>query len=231
MDRLIRTEILIGKNNINKLLNSKVIVFGIGGVGSYCIEALARTGIMELHIVDDDAVSISNLNRQVIATSLSIGKDKTELMKRRILDIDKDIKVQTSKIFYTKKTAHLIDLSKYDYVVDAVDSIASKVLIAEEAKKACVPVISSMGTGNKMDPSMFMIDDIYSTSVCPVARIMRNELRKKGIENLAVVYSKEKPKKPSLACADNKKSPGSMSFVPPVCGFLMASYVVKNIIK
>lgn len=245
MDMLTRTEILIGKENIEKLKNSSVIIFGVGGVGSFCVEAIARCGVSNIHIVDDDTISITNINRQIIATHSTIGKNKTEVVKQRILDINPNANVTISKIFYTKDTVNTIDLSKYDYVIDAIDTISSKILLVEEATKLNIPIISSMGTGNKLDPTKFVVSDIYKTSMCPLAKVMRYELKKRGIKKLKVVYSTEKPIKPApINIDENAKStspfrdtnkrretPGSISFVPSVAGLIIASQVINDILK
>ena len=245
MNTLTRTEILIGEDNIKKLKNSSVIIFGVGGVGSFCVEAIARCGIGNIHIVDDDTISITNINRQLIATHSTIGKDKIEVVKQRILDINPDANVSASKVFYTKDTVSSIDLSKYDYIIDAIDTISSKILLVEEATRQNIPIISSMGTGNKLDPTKFVVTDIYKTFMCPLAKVMRYELKKRGIKKLKVVYSTEKPIKPAPIKLDlNSKSssefrdtnkrretPGSISFVPSVAGLIMASQVVNDILK
>ncbi len=245
MNTLTRTEILIGEDNIKKLKNSSVIIFGVGGVGSFCVEAIARCGIGNIHIVDDDTISITNINRQLIATHSTIGKDKIEVVKQRILDINPDANVSASKVFYTKDTLSSIDLSKYDYIIDAIDTISSKILLVEEATRQNIPIISSMGTGNKLDPTKFVVTDIYKTFMCPLAKVMRYELKKRGIKKLKVVYSTEKPIKPAPIKLDlNSKSssefrdtnkrretPGSISFVPSVAGLIMASQVVNDILK
>lgn len=237
MDTLIRTQMLIGEEGLNKLKNSNIIIFGVGGVGSFCMEAIARCGVGTIHLVDDDKVSESNINRQLIATHSSVGKDKVEVAKNRILDINKDANVLISKIFYTKETKDLIDLSKYDYIIDAIDTISSKILLIEMAKELDVPIISCMGTGNKLDPSQFSITDIYKTSVCPLAKVMRYELKKRGIKKLNVLYSKELPKKPlSLDVKEEnihqkRQTPASISFVPSVAGLMIAGYVINDILK
>ncbi len=245
MNTLTRTEILIGNDNIEKIKNSSVIIFGVGGVGSFCVEAIARCGVSNIHIVDDDTISITNINRQLIATHSTIGKDKIEVVKQRILDINPNTNVTTFKTFYTKDTAHIIDLSKYDYIVDAIDTISSKILLVEEATKLGIPIISSMGTGNKLDPTKFVVTDIYKTSMCPLAKVMRYELKKRGIKKLKVVYSTEKPIKPApIKLDENAKSsspfrdtnkrretPGSISFVPSVAGLIIASQVINDIIN
>ena len=245
MDIITSTEILIGKENIEKLKNSSVIIFGVGGVGSFCVEAIARCGVSNIHIVDDDTISITNINRQIIATHSTIGKDKTEVVKQRILDINPNANVTISKIFYTKDTVNTIDLSKYDYVIDAIDTISSKILLVEEATKLNIPIISSMGTGNKLDPTKFVVSDIYKTSMCPLAKVMRYELKKRGIKKLKVVYSTEKPIKPAPINIDKnakstspfrdtnkrRETPGSISFVPSVAGLIIASQVINDILK
>lgn len=245
MDTLIRTEILIGQHNIQKIKNSSVIIFGVGGVGSFCVEAIARCGVNNIHIVDDDTISTSNINRQIIATHSTIGKDKIEVCKNRILDINPDANVTASKLFYTKETLNQIDLTKYDYIIDAIDTISSKILLVEEATKLNVPIISSMGTGNKLDPTKFKVTDIYKTSICPLAKVMRYELKKRGIKKLKVVYSTENPIKPDeIVLPKDAKStspfrdtnrrrqtPGSISFVPSVAGLIIASQVINDIIK
>ena len=245
MDTLTRTEILIGKDKIEKLKNAKIIIFGVGGVGSFCVEAIARCGVGNIHIVDDDTISITNINRQIIATHSTIGKDKIQVAKERILDINPSANVETSKLFYTKDTKDNIDLSKYDYIIDAIDTISSKILLIEEANRLNVPIISSMGTGNKLDPTKFVITDIYKTSMCPLAKVMRYELKRRGIKKLKVIYSTEKPIKPApIVLDENAKStsdfrdtnkrretPGSISFVPSVAGLMIASYVINDILK
>ncbi len=220
-----RTELLLGKSAIDKLAGSRVAIFGIGGVGGYAAEALARIGIGTLDLIDSDKVTLSNLNRQIIATHKTIGRYKTEAAAERIADINPNAKVNTYNVFYTKDTADSFDFSKYDYIIDAIDTVSSKLLLAVNAKAAGVPLISSMGAGNKLDPTMFEVADIYDTSVCPLARVMRHELRKLGIERLKVVYSKEPPVIPP----DNVRVPGSVSFVPSVAGLIIAGEVIKDI--
>lgn len=242
---LSRTELIIGQKGIFKLSKSKVIVFGVGGVGSFALEALARAGIGHIHIVDDDVVSITNLNRQLVATTKTIGLPKVDVMKNRILEINPDAEIKLFRVFYNKQNQSLIDLSSYDYIIDAIDSITSKLLLIQNAKNLNIPIISSMGTGNRMDPSKFTVADIYKTSICPMARVIRSELRKLKIKNLKVVYSTEKPAKPSISIelsmtpknngfrTINKKRqiPASISFVPPVSGFILASEVVRDLLK
>ena len=219
------TELLLGEEAMEILKNARVAVFGIGGVGGYVTEALARSGVGALDLTDKDRVCLSNLNRQIIATHKSIGKYKTEVMRERILDINPEAEVRTHECFYLPETKGEFDFSSYSYVVDAVDTVTAKLSLAEEAKAAGVPIISSMGAGNKLNPFLFEAADIYETSVCPLARVMRRELRKRGIDHLKVVYSKEAPLRP-LREADG---PGSTAFVPSVAGLLIASEVIRDL--
>ncbi len=241
-EQLSRTAKLIGKENIDKLSSARVAVFGVGGVGGFTVEALARSGIGHIELIDHDTVALSNLNRQIIATQDTIGKDKTDVMKERILSINPDAKVITHKCFFLPENKDDFDFSKYTYVVDAVDTVTAKLTIIEEAKKAGVPVISSMGTGNKLDPTKFEVADISKTSVCPLAKVMRRELKKRGISHVKVVYSKEEAMTPleedvtsqcgeqNEAAAGRKKiAPGSISFVPSVAGLIIAGEVIKDI--
>lgn len=220
-----RTELLLGEEAMEILKNARVAVFGIGGVGGYVTEALARSGVGAFDLTDKDRVCLSNLNRQIIATHKSIGKYKTEVMRERILDINPEAEVRTHECFYLPETKGEFDFSSYSYVVDAVDTVTAKLSLAEEAKAAGVPMISSMGAGNKLNPFLFETADIYETSVCPLARVMRRELRKRGIDHLKVVYSKEAPLRP-LREADG---PGSTAFVPSVAGLLIASEVIRDL--
>lgn len=230
MDRFKRSELIIGTDAQEALRQSKVIVFGIGGVGSYVAEALARAGIGSISLVDSDVVCESNINRQIIALESTIGKPKTEVMQSRIKDINSECDVKAYQVFYTKEKE--IDISCYDYVIDAIDTVTSKLILIEEATKHNIPIISCMGTGNKLDPTMFEITDIYKTSVCPLARVMRTELKKRGIKKLKVLYSKEEPIKPTTIDNDTRRqTPGSISFVPSVAGLIIAGEVVKDIIK
>lgn len=228
---------------MDRLAQCRVAVFGIGGVGGYTAEALARSGIGEIDLIDSDTVSLTNLNRQIIALRSTIGKYKVDVMKERILDINPDIKIHAHKCFYLPETKDEFDFRQYDYVVDAVDTVTAKLQIVEEAYAAGVPVISSMGAGNKLDPTAFQVTDIYKTSVCPLAKVMRRELKKRGIKKLKVVYSQESPVMPSQETlssyseeqsetAPKKRSvPGSVAFVPSVAGLILAGEVLKELIN
>lgn len=228
-----RTELLLGKEAMQKLADSHVVVFGAGGVGGYCIEALARTGVGEIDVVDNDEVALSNINRQIIALSDTVGMNKAKAACERIQKINPLIKANALPMFFTKDNAQEIDFKKYDYIVDAIDTVSSKILLAELAQKYGVPIISSMGAGNKLCPSAFEVSDIYKTSVCPLARVMRLELKKRGIKKLKVVYSKEKPIKTGAVNTDpnskRRSIPGSVAFVPSVAGLIIAGEVVKDI--
>lgn len=244
-----RTELLIGKEGIEKLANSRVAVFGIGGVGGYTVEALARSGVGQLDLIDDDKVCLTNINRQIIATHSSVGKYKVEVAKERILDINPKATVNTYKMFYTPENADEFDFSKYDYVVDAIDTVVGKLEIIERSKKSNIPVISSMGAGNKMHPEMFEIADISKTSVCPLAKVIRQQLRKRKIKEVKVVYSKEIPLEPKEdmaiscrnhcicppgtvhKCTNRRAIPGSNAFVPSVVGLIIAGEVIKDLIE
>lgn len=226
-----RTELLIGKDGVEKLQNSKVVVFGIGGVGSYVVEGLARAGIGEFILIDKDIVDKTNINRQIIATTKTIGKPKVDVSKQRIIEINPNAKVETYKEFFMPESKDFFN-ETIDYVIDCVDTITAKIEIIIRAKKHNIPVISCMGTGNKLNPTEFEIADIYSTSICPLAKVMRKELKQRGIESLKVVYSKEEPLKTNTFDEEtNKQIPGSISFVPSVAGLIIASEVVKDIIK
>lgn len=230
-----RTELLVGKDALKKLKSAHIAVFGIGGVGGFCVEALARAGIGNLTLIDNDTVSISNLNRQIIALHSNIGKFKTEAMRERIQDINPNASVTCINSFYLPENADEIDLSCFDYVVDAIDTVTAKLEIIERCHKLNVPVISSMGTGNKLKPAAFEVADIYETSVCPLSRIMRRELKKRNIPKLKVVYSKEVPISANAAYSENtpfkKAVPGSIAFCPSVCGLLLASEVIGDILS
>lgn len=231
-NQFIRTEMLIGAEAVRKLSGSRVALFGVGGVGGFAAEALARAGIGHITLIDSDTVSLSNLNRQIIALHSTIGKYKTEVMKERILDINPSAEVSIINCFYLPENRDIIDFSSFDYIIDAVDTVTAKLTIIEEAKKAGVPVISSMGTGNKLNPAMLEITDISKTSVCPLAKVMRGELRKRGIKGVKVLYSKEQPIKSfSHFSEDTSKRavPGSISFVPSAAGLIIASEVVKDL--
>ena len=218
-----RTALLIGQDNIANLKNRRVAVFGIGGVGGHAAEALCRSGVGSIDVIDGDKVEITNINRQLIATHKTIGRDKVDAVKERLLDINPDIIVKTHKLFYLPVTADEIDLSKYDYVIDAVDTMTAKLELVCRCKSADIPVISSMGAANKLDPTAFEVSDIYETSVCPMARVMRKELRERNVDSLKVVFSKEKP-------VTSANPPASISFVPPVVGLILAGEVIKDLI-
>ena len=227
-----RTAILLGEENLEKLKRARVAVFGVGGVGGYVVEALARSGVGALDLIDKDTVSESNINRQIIALHSTVGRYKTEVAAERARDINPDICVRVYNMFYLPETAAQFDFSRYDYVVDAIDTVSGKIAIVEEAKKANVPVIAAMGAGNKLDPTKFEVADISKTSVCPLARVMRRELKKRGIEHLKVVYSKEEPLPSPVVDEESGKSvPGSVAFVPSVVGLILAGEVVKDLIK
>lgn len=220
-----RTELVLGADALEKLKNARVAVFGVGGVGGYVVEALARCGVGALDIFDKDTVAESNINRQIIALHSTVGLYKTDVMKARINDINPDCAVTAHRVFYTPDNAGGFDFSVYDHIVDAVDMVSAKIEIIVRAKATGVPVISCMGTGNKLDPARLEVADIYKTSVCPLARVMRAELKKRGVEGVKVVYSREEPKK------TGQRTPGSVSFVPPVAGFIIAGEVIKDLIK
>ena len=225
-----RTEYLIGQEALQKLKNAKVAIFGIGGVGSYVVEALARVGIGSFVLVDKDTVSISNLNRQIIATLSTIGKNKVDIAKERILSINPNAKVETFTDFFMPGNNKIINNS-ISYIVDAIDTVTSKIELVMQAKKLNIPVISSMGTGNKLDPTRFEISDIYDTSVCPLAKVMRKELKARKINNLKVLYSKEEPIKTNIKDENGKLIPGTISFVPSVAGLIIAKEVVFDLMQ
>lgn len=231
LNKFSRTELLIGKEGILKLQDAKVAIFGIGGVGSYVVEALARAGIGNFILVDNDEVCETNINRQIIATTKTIGKPKVEVAKTRIMEINPEARVETYKEFFMPETQGILDNS-IDYIVDAIDTVTAKIELVERASKLNIPIISCMGTGNKLDPTKFEVTDIYKTSVCPLAKVMRKELKLRNIKKLKVVYSKEEPIK-ILSQSENsqKQTPGSISFVPSVAGLIIAGEVVKDIIK
>lgn len=226
-----RTELLLGKETLELLTSKRVAVFGVGGVGGFAVEALARSGIGTLDLFDKDTVSISNLNRQIIATYDTIDTYKVDAMKHRIMSINRNAVVNTHPVFYLPENAADYDFTQYDYVIDAVDTVTAKLEIVMQAKKAGVPVISAMGAGNKLDPTRFEVSDISKTSVCPLAKVMRRELRKRGIHSLKVVYSKEQPLVPKyeIKPAERKVAPGSIAFIPSVVGLIIASEVIKDL--
>ena len=247
LNQFSRTELLFGKEAMENLKNSRVAVFGIGGVGGYTVEALVRSGLGTVDIIDDDKVCLTNINRQIYATRKTIGKYKVDVAEERILEINPDAKVNKFKTFYMPDTADMFDFSDYDYVVDAIDTVKGKIELAVNAQKTSTPIISSMGAGNKLDPTGFEVTDIYKTSVCPLARVMRYELKKRNIPHLKVVYSKEKPRKPldseELACKSHcvcppgterkctarRQIPGSTAFVPSVAGLIIAGEIIKDL--
>ncbi|MCR5633957.1 MAG: tRNA threonylcarbamoyladenosine dehydratase [Lachnospiraceae bacterium] len=247
LNQFSRTQLIYGEEVMGRLASSHVAVFGIGGVGGYVVEALARTGIGSIDLIDDDKVCLTNINRQIIATRKTIGKYKVDVARERILDINPNCNVRTFKTFFLPETADQFDFSEYDYVVDAIDTVTGKLSIIEKAKEAGVPVISSMGAGNKVNPGLFEVADIFETSVCPLAKVMRHECKKRGIKNLKVVYSKEKPLRPvedmSISCRQNcvcppgttrkcterRDIPGSTAFVPSVVGLIIAGEVINDI--
>lgn len=225
-----RTQLLIGEEGLKKLSSARVAVFGAGGVGGYVIEALARSGVGAIDVIDNDKISPSNINRQILALLSTVGMFKTEAAKRRIADINPQCKVTEHRLFYLPETP--FDFSCFDYIVDAIDTVTAKIALIENAKKAGVPVISSMGAGNKLDPAAFEAADIYETSVCPLAKVMRRELKKRGVENLKVVYSKEQPVTPAICSGENGKAvPGSVAFVPSAAGLIIAGEVIKALIE
>lgn len=231
LNRFSRTEVLIGKDSLEKLKNAKVAIFGIGGVGSYVLEGLVRAGVGNFVLVDKDDVDITNINRQIIATTSTIGKPKVEVAKSRALDINPDINIQIYKEFFTPETKGIVDKS-LTYIVDAVDNVTAKIELAVRADKLNIPIISSMGTGNKLDNTKFEITDISKTSVCPLAKVIRKELRKRNIKKLKVVYSKEEPiKVKNIDTKTCKNTPGSVSFVPSVAGLTIAGEIVRDILK
>lgn len=247
LNQFSRSELLFGKEAMDKLKNSRVAVFGIGGVGGYTVEALARSGVGTLDLIDDDKVCLTNINRQLIATRKTVGKYKVDVMKERILDINPDAVVHTHQCFYTPETADQFDFSVYDYVVDAIDTVSGKIELVMRAQEKNIPIISCMGAGNKLDPTMFEVADIYKTSVCPLAKVMRKELKERGVKKLKVVYSKELVRKPkedmAISCRSNcicppgtvrkctakRQIPGSNAFVPSVAGLIIAGEVIKDI--
>ena len=231
-----RTELLLGKENMEKLAAARVCIFGIGGVGGYVAEALARSGVGHLELVDNDVICLSNLNRQIIATHETLGQYKVDVMKERILSINPTAEVTVYKCFYLPETRAQFDFTNYDYVVDAIDTVAGKIALVLQAEESGTPVISSMGAGNKLDPAAFQVADIYQTSVCPLAKVMRRELKRRGVKKLKVVYSKEQPvavqnDEESLLSSPRRSIPGSIAFVPSVAGLIIAGEVVKDLVN
>lgn len=247
LNQFSRTELLFGKEAMEKLANARVAVFGVGGVGGFTVEALARSGVGTFDIIDDDKVCLTNINRQIIATRKTVGKYKVDVMKERILEINPKAVVNTYQCFYTPETADQFDFSKYTYVVDAIDTVTGKIELVMRAQAAGVPIMSSMGAGNKLDPTKFEVTDIYKTSVCPLAKVMRRELKARRVKKLKVVYSKELVRKPiedmsiscrancicppgaERKCTDRRQIPGSTAFVPSVAGLIIAGEVIKDI--
>ena len=236
MDPYSRTELLLGSDGMKKLKSAKVAVFGLGGVGGYVVEALARSGVGSLELVDHDTISITNINRQLLATRSTVGQSKAEAAKNRVLDINPDIEVTVRECFFGPDTADSFDFSAYSYVVDAIDTVTGKLALIQAAKAANVPILCSMGTGNKLDPTKFQISDIAKTSVCPLARIMRKECAKRGIKHLKVLFSTEDPLSPGLPDSEElpegrRALPGSVAFVPSVAGLIIAGEVIKDLVK
>ena len=235
-EQFLRTQMLLGTAGVDKLQNARVAVFGIGGVGGYTVEALARSGIGQLDLIDHDTVSVSNINRQILATHSTVGRKKVDAAKQRILDINPACMVRTWPVFYTPETADQFDFSQYDYVVDAIDTVTGKLQLVDAARAAGIPIICCMGTGNKLDASAFEVTDISKTTMCPLARVMRRELAKRGIKHLKVVYSKEEALTPTgwekeAAALGKRQIPGSVAFVPGAAGLILAGEVIKDLIK
>lgn len=247
LNQFSRTQLLFGAEAMEKLRQARVAVFGIGGVGGYTVEALARSGVGTLDLIDDDRVCLTNINRQIFATRKTVGQYKVDVAEQRVLEIDPDIAVNTYKMFYTPQTADQFNFTQYDYIVDAIDTVTGKLELVEQADKAGTPIISCMGAGNKLDPTAFEVADIFETSMCPLARIMRQELKKRRIKKLKVVYSKEQPLKPiddmtiscrahcicppgtARKCTQRRQVPGSNAFVPSVAGLILAGEVIKDL--
>lgn len=247
LNQFSRTQLLLGQDGMDRLVNARVAVFGVGGVGGFTVEALARSGVGAIDLIDDDKVCLTNINRQIIALRSTVGKYKVDVAAERLHDINQNIQVNTYKTFYMPDTAHQFDFSQYDYVVDAIDTITGKLELVMQAHKAGTPIICSMGAGNKLDPTAFRVADIYKTSVDPLARVMRHELRKRGIKKLKVVYSEEPPMRPvddmesscrtncicppgaARKCTERRDIPGSNAFVPSVVGLIIAGEVIKDL--
>ena len=247
LTQLSRTELLLGKEAMEQLSKARVAVFGVGGVGGYACEALVRSGIGAFDLIDDDKVCLTNLNRQIIATRKTVGKYKTDVMKERMLEINPDVDVAIHKCFFLPENADEFPFEEYDYIIDAVDTVTAKIELVMKAQEKNVPIISSMGAGNKLDASMFQVADIYKTKVCPLAKVMRRELKKRGVKKLKVVYSEEKPTRPiedmaiscrtncicppgaKHKCTERRDIPGSVAFVPSVAGLIIAGEVIKDL--
>ena len=235
-EELLRTAMLLGEEAVEKLTKARVAIFGIGGVGGYTLEALARAGVGQLDLIDSDTVSRSNINRQILATQSTAGMPKVEAGRRRVLDINPDCQVRTWEIFYTPETADQFDFTEYDYIVDAIDTVTGKLQLVKAAQEAGTPIICCMGTGNKLDASAFEVSDISKTTMCPLARIMRKELNKRGIKHLKVVYSKEEALSPTgweeeAKLLGKRQIPGSVAFVPGAAGLILAGEVIKDLVK
>lgn len=248
-NRFSRTEMLLGEEAVRRLKNARVAVFGVGGVGGYAVEALARSGVGTLDLIDNDTVNLTNINRQIIALQSTVGRYKVDVAKERVLDINPDVKVNVYRTFYLPETAGEFHFEDYDYVVDAIDTVTGKLMLAEQAKAARTPIISSMGAGNKLDPTAFRVADIYATSVCPLAKVMRRELKKRGIDRLKVVYSEEtalipvynagnpetgggdSTERDGAGQGNRRSTPGSVAFVPSVVGLIVAGEVIKDLCK
>jgi len=233
-EQFLRTQMLLGTEAVEKLQRAWVAVFGIGGVGGYTVEALARSGVGQIDVIDNDTVSVSNINRQILATHSTVGLPKVEAARRRILDINPECVVRVHQVFYTPETADRFDFSQYDYIVDAIDTVTGKLQLVQRAMEAGTPIICCMGTGNKLDASAFEVSDISKTTMCPLARIMRKELGKRGIKHLKVVYSKEEALTPTgweeeAAALGKRQIPGSVAFVPGTAGLILAGEVIKDI--
>ena len=235
-EELLRTAMLLGEGAVEKLTKARVAIFGIGGVGGYTLEALARAGVGQLDLIDSDTVSRSNINRQILATQSTVGMPKVEAGRHRVLDINPDCQVRSWEIFYTPETADQFDFTEYDYIVDAIDTVTGKLQLVKAAQEAGTPIISCMGTGNKLDASAFEVSDISKTTMCPLARIMRKELNKRGIKHLKVVYSKEEALSPTgweeeAKLLGKRQIPGSVAFVPGAAGLILAGEVIKDLVK
>ncbi len=229
-----RTALLLGDEALARLKKARIAVFGVGGVGGYAVEALARSGVGALDLIDNDTVAQSNINRQIIALNSTVGQYKADAAAKRVLDINPECDVRAVKVFYMPETADEFDFTRYDYIIDAIDTVTGKLALARQAQDAGTPIISCMGAGNKLDPTAFEVADIYDTSICPLARIMRKECRARGIKRLKVVYSKEMPARPVKKIEEQtvrRDTPGSVSFVPPVAGLIIAGEVIKDLIK